>query len=473
MNKTYEIKDILQSAISEEEKEIADKSIGLALKAGASAVQVTLDKVKTEIYALLDGDIDNIRQTGDRAMSFNIYAGGKYGSFSTNRLELDSLEIFLKKAVQNVLMLASDPCRKLPNPKDTAKDAIRGDETGLCWYGYDSVPPEDKLEMAKRVSVFEEFSKDDPARGWKLVSEEVEYNNTLTDIYLINSDGLHCRRLETSFEVCSQVTIVNSKGNKYSDMWWDYGISPEKVAESDCGHKAVELAARKINPVKTDSGLRTMVVSNKLSGRFLQPVLSALGGRPIQQKASFLMDSLGKQIFSKGLNIIDLPREKGKCGATFFESDGRACIDREIITDGVVKEYFIGTYMSEKLGMAATSECPIRPTVRPFISDRITCPENIEPDKLTEKEIIELCGNGILITDLNGGNCNSATGDFSYGVEGFLFENGKVTSPIRSMLITGNIVELWKNLDIAGADPKEGLSRQVPTLAFRNVNFSA
>ena len=59
----------LKFIISEEEKALADKSIDLALEAGASAVQVTLDKARTEIYALLDGEIDNIRQTGDRAFS--------------------------------------------------------------------------------------------------------------------------------------------------------------------------------------------------------------------------------------------------------------------------------------------------------------------------------------------------------------------------------------------------------------------
>ena len=53
-----------------------------------------------------------------------------------------------------------------------------------------------------------------------------------------------------------------------------------------------------------------------------------------------------------------------------------------------------------------------------------------------EAEILGLCGSGILVTDFNGGNCNAATGDFSYGVEGLLFENGKVTSPICNMLIT-------------------------------------
>lgn len=126
-------------AISDAEREIADKSVQMALDAGASAVMVSLDKAKTEIYALLDGEIDNIRQTGDRSLTFNIYADGKYGTFSTNRFEEESLRDFLCKAVETVRMLVADPFRGLPDKKDLATDAVNGDEMGLCWYGYDSV----------------------------------------------------------------------------------------------------------------------------------------------------------------------------------------------------------------------------------------------------------------------------------------------------------------------------------------------
>ena len=94
-------------------------------------------------------------------------------------------------------------------------------------------------------------------------------------------------------------------------------------------------------------------------------------------------------------------------------------------------------------------------------------------NEIAQKDILELCGSGILVTDFNGGNCNSATGDFSYGVSGFLFENGNITSPIDSMLITGNMTDLWSNLLAAGSDPVPGMSRQVPTLAFRDVTFNA
>lgn len=465
----------LEYAITEEETRIADRSVALAVEAGASAVQVTLDKARTENYALLDGELDNIRQTGDRALTFKVYADGRYGVFSTNRLEESSIRDLLVKAVQNVRMLAPDRFRRLPAKEDTANDAVRGDEMGLVWYGYDTVTADEKLAMAKKVSVFAEFREAAPDRNWKVVSEEVEYNNTLTDTYLTNSDGIHCRHTETSFEVCAQVTVEDNAGDKYSGFWWDYSISPEKVRASDCGHKAVMQAVGQIGPVNADGGRHVMVVSNRIAGRLLQPVLDALGGRAIQQKSSFLTDSLGKQIFAKGLNIMDMPREKGKCGAILFEQDGRACLNREIITDGVVMEYFISTYMSGKLDMPATSECANRPVVKPFISSELVEGQDntSASGSIGEAEILGLCGSGILVTDFNGGNCNAATGDFSYGVEGLLFENGKVTSPICNMLITGNIVELWNNLIAAGNDPLDGMSRQVPTVAFKDVNFSS
>lgn len=615
MNKEFKMKESLDFAISDAEREIADKSVQMALDAGASAVMVSLDKAKTEIYALLDGEIDNIRQTGDRSLTFNIYADGKYGTFSTNRFEEESLRDFLCKAVETVRMLVADPFRGLPDKKDLATDAVNGDEMGLCWYGYDSVSRDEKLEMARRVSVFGKFSAPSSDRNWRVVSEEVEYNNTLSDTYLTSSDGCRCRQTETSFEVSSQVTVEDNDGNKYSGLWWDYGVSPEKVLSSECGKKAVEMAVMQIAPVNADKGKYTMVVSRLVSGRLLQPVLNALSSLSVYQKSSFLVDALGKQVFSKGLNVMDMPLEKGKSGAILFETDGRACRNREIITDGVVKENFTSIYMSRKLGIPPTSSCPNRPVLQPFVSEELLrgerggersgghcgvsgdgrdasglggdCGEvsgsglgavsgdgrgvelgavngggrgaelgavnggergvelgalnggergvelcvasggecgvelgaasgdrrgvelcvvnggergvergvvngggrgtelagglgaerGLKVDsfvnEIAQKDILDLCGSGILVTDFNGGNCNSATGDFSYGVSGFLFENGKITSPIDSMLITGNMTDLWSNLLAAGSDPVPGMSRQVPTLAFRDVTFNA
>ena len=84
-----------------------------------------------------------------------------------------------------------------------------------------------------------------------------------------------------------------------------------------------------------------------------------------------------------------------------------------------------------------------------------------------------MSGSGILVTGFNGGNCNGATGDFSFGIEGFAFSRGKITHPVREMLITGNILDLWSNLTAAGTDARRCTRWQIPTLAFDNVSFSA
>lgn len=79
---------------------------------------------------------------------------------------------------------------------------------------------------------------------------------------------------------------------------------------------------------------------------------------------------------------------------------------------------------------------------------------------------------GILVTGFNGGNCNSSSGDFSFGVEGFLIENGICVQPISEMNITGNMLQLWSQVAEIGNDPKMNSAYQIPSVMFDGVGFS-
>ena len=87
-------------------------------------------------------------------------------------------------------------------------------------------------------------------------------------------------------------------------------------------------------------------------------------------------------------------------------------------------------------------------------------------------EIMHECGTGIYVTGFNGGNCNPTTGNFSYGIEGFAFRNGKITHPVREMVITGNMLTLWSRLIHAGNDARACTRWQIPSLSFEKVDFS-
>jgi PmbA protein len=87
-------------------------------------------------------------------------------------------------------------------------------------------------------------------------------------------------------------------------------------------------------------------------------------------------------------------------------------------------------------------------------------------------QLISAQKRAILVTGFNGGNHNSSTGDFSFGIEGFLIENGVATQPVTEMNITGNLIELWKNLIETGNDPRLSSSYRIPSLVFADVSFS-
>lgn len=447
----------MEGILTPGEMAVARKALAQALGCGAQQCRITLSKSLLDLYGTLDGELDKVSHCLDRAMSVALFVDGRYGSFSTNRIDTEHVEAFVSKAVETVRMLAADPFRRLPAPERVCRDAADGNELGLCdLAGLGSMGPEKRWETALCASCFGKVEED----GFRLLSEEGEYSDSIADIYMIDSDGLECRQTDTSFEYGTEVTVEGPDGAKYSGYWWDASPRLAGLDVSGCSRKALARAVAKIGPRPHEGGAMNMVVESECASRLLSPVLNALGGFALQQKNSFLTDTLGQKVFSDMLTVRDLPREKGRCGARMFDSEGVATENRTIIENGVVRHYFVSTYIAAKTGLAPTVDDATRAVIAP------TCERD-------GKGLMELCGSGILVTGFNGGNCNPATGDFSYGIEGMAFEDGKITTPVHEMLITGNMKDLWNRLVAVGNDARPCMARQVPSLAFRDVDFSA
>jgi PmbA protein len=86
--------------------------------------------------------------------------------------------------------------------------------------------------------------------------------------------------------------------------------------------------------------------------------------------------------------------------------------------------------------------------------------------------LVKTVQKGILVTGFNGGNSNGTTGDFSFGIEGFLIENGEIVQPVSEMNITGNMLELWSNIGELGNDVNTSSSWLTPSVLFEGVDFS-
>ena len=441
-----------KALLTPQEIALARHCLEYARSQGADAVRITLTKSLLNLVGVLNGEVDKTSHALDRSLQLQLFAKGRFGSFSSNRLDKEGLEAFIREALDTVGMLEADSFRSLPSPERLAKDAVTGQELGLYDPACETLTAEARREMALGSVAW-------PQEG--LIAEEGEYSDSVFDSLTLDSQGLEARHTETSFEIGYESTVEDADGRHYSSYWWDAAPRLEDLQVKGCAQKAYERARDQRNPRSVPSGKYTLILDSECASKVVTPVLSALGGYSLQQKNSFLTGSLGKQLFPQGLTILDVPRTKGDTGCRLFDSEGVATREMPVIENGVVKTYFLNTYISRKMEMEPTIEDATRVKVMPFGGCR------------TQEEVLQKVKDGILVTGFNGGNSNPATGNFSYGIEGFVIKDGKRLHPVREMLITGNFLTLWNHLEVAADDARPCLSKLVPTLAFSDVDFSA
>ena len=439
------------------EVESAQMALDMVMKQGAQACRITMNFGIQNSFSALDGKLENLQNANDRNLYIQIISNGRYGAYSTNRLNKEELEKFISQAMHTTSYLTPDECRTLP-PKE------------ICWFGnedaleqYDpyimEMPPQRKKEIA--FEVMEEIY----GKNKKIVSVNTEYGDMLEYQYMIDSQGFEGDSLQSNFTVSAECS-VKGRGNARSEGWWyESALHYNKFNPAGCGTKALKRALDKLNPKDMEGGCMNMIVDNTCSSRVISPIFQALNGSNIQQQNSFLLNKKGEKVFSEKFTLKDNPHWRGMSGSRYFDGDGIATRPMDIIRNGVVQTYFINTYSANKMGCAPTVESA---SVPHFSLDEF--PEEMR--NLTHTEMMKIMDKGILVTGFNGGNCNGLTGDFSYGIEGFYFEGGEILFPVREMNISGNIVSLWRNLAMVGNDARTCSRWLIPSLAFENVEFT-
>jgi PmbA protein len=481
--------------ITQKELDFVREALGAAKAAGAQHARATLSKSEEDLVATLDGEVDRVTHCADRSLSLALFVDGRFGSFSTNKLDAGSLQAFIAKAVETVREVAPDPFRTLPDPARCCRDALTGDELGLVDPTRNTLTPAARQQLALDASVLASLHGSQPLETsfgphrcaslavppltmprvagfpgaaaaatapteYQIISEEGEYSDSIYETVVMDTNGLCCLHRESSFDYGVEITI-ESGGEKYSGYWWGASSHLAELDAPACGRKALERAVGQIGSEPAPSGKYTAVIDAEMASKLVSPLLRALSAYSIQQNNSFLMDSVGRQLFPDGFTLLDVPRIPGQTCSKYFDSEGIATAEAPVIERGVVKQYFVNTYMANKMGIAPTVEDATRPKVLPWPCAGLDC-----------AAILERCGSGILVTDFNGGNSNPVTGDFSYGIEGYLFEDGRIVRPVSGMLMTGNFLKLWSRLLAAGDDARPCQTKLVPTLAFAEVDFS-
>jgi PmbA protein len=432
---------------------IAQSCIELSAKKGANATSADVYQVRQVEFLWRDGSPETVTESTTRGVQLDLYVDGRYARVSTSDLRPAALEALIGDTVEVARSLAEDPYRGLPDPALYEGQAKL--DLGLEDLRYDELTMDHRRKLAEEAEAGARSVKGSDA----ILSVTTGVSDTLTERFLVNSNGFSGGSRSTVFSVSAEVSVKDQDGRRPEEssdaVSRRFAELPKGVS---IGRDAGERSMARLGSRKGESAVMPMVVDNRCAGRMVGMLMGPLSGSSLQQKRSFLEGKLGAAVFGDKITIFDDPLVAGGLGSRLWDSEGIAAKRRPLIAGGVLKSYYVDTYYGRKLGIPPTSG---------RASNLSWDTGDRDPDAL----IAEI-DDGVFVTGFLGGNSNGLTGDFSLGVRGFRIRDGNLAEPVAEMNISGNHLEFWKRLAAIGNDPYRYSSLRTPTLVFDGVSFA-
>lgn len=436
---------------NKERLELAEWTIDFALKSGADEAGAFISNSRDIEIEYRNKQLDKLQESTQNSLSLQLYTNHRYSSHSTSDLRKDELKKFIQEAVSATKYLSEDQFRSLPDPKyyPTQTDV----DLKLKDSAYDKVQSDERVKLAS------EIEKVAMAESDKIISTTAGYYDSYYENVRVHSNGFKGESSGTVFSAGAEVTVKDESGGRPEDWFYATTRYKKEIPPAEIlGKEAVKRALRKIGQKKIESGSYTMLVENRASAQLLSVFSGAISARSIQQKSSFLDGMLNKKIASDKLTVIDNPFLEKGMNSRLFDGEGIAAKKRVIIDKGILKCYYVDNYYGKKLGWEPNGGST---------SNLI-----LECGDKSFDELLKTIDKGIIINGFIGGNSNSTTGDFSFGIVGLYVENGQIIKPINEMNISGNAKEVWNQLVELGNDPYMYSSVRIPSLLFDGIQFS-
>jgi len=215
------------------------------------------------------------------------------------------------------------------------------------------------------------------------------------------------------------------------------------------------VGARKVSTARVPVLFEAPVASGLL-GHFV----AAVSGGSLYRKSSFLLDSLGKPVFAASVQIHDRPHVPKGLASSPFDDEGVATHTRDVVHDGVLQGYFLGSYSARKLGMRSTGNAGGNHNL------------SMDPTDGDLAALLKAMGRGLLVTDLLGQGVNMVTGDYSRGAAGFWIENGEISHPVQEITVAGNLKDMYRNIAAIGSDVVVRGSRQCGSVLIEGMTVA-
>lgn len=407
-----------------------DRINNLALKKGASECDSLIIDNSNNQVTIRNNKLEQSESSREKAFGIRVIVGKKQSMISSTDFNDDNINLIVDKAINMAKLSPDDPFIGLCDPEN-----IDENNTDLDLYDDTELEHDKLVELAKATEEYALSSENITN------SEGAECSQGKSIFAIANSKGFRTSMKSSRFSLGVSAIASSSNG---MEVDYDYSVvrhfedlkSPEKI-----GKEAARRAASKLNPKKIPSTEASIIYPRRMSSSLLGEFASAINGAAIARNTSFLKDMMGKEIFSKHINIVDDPLIKRGQKSRFFDVEGLKARKTTLVNNGVLSSWILDLRSSRQLGLDSTAHASRGIASAPYPSNSNLYMENGE---ISEEDLIKSVKKGLIITDLFGGGVNLLTGDYSQGAAGLWIENGEIQYAVSEITIASNLIDMFK-----------------------------
>ena len=418
LKSTDELSDIMQQVLERARAHGAtDASVAVNHDSGFS-VDVRMREVETVTFS------------EDRGVGVTVYIGSRKGSASSSDTSPHALDAMVAAAIDIAGVSAADPCFGLPD-----RGLLNAQYANLDLFHPWAITPPEAIEMALQCEAH--------ALGLDKRISNSDGVNVSTYLFchgFANSHGFEGIVQSSRHSMSCSLIATDDDRMQRDDDYTTARNAMHLVGRDALAASAVERVTSRLNPRLLKTKKMPVLFSSRLSGGLIGSFIGAISGSNLYRKHSFLMDSVGQQIFPAGIRIHEQPYLLGALGSSPFDSEGVPTRNNVFVEDGRVCQYVLGSYSARKMGLATTANSGgvFNLTVDPTAGD------------LTD--VLKKMGTGLLVTELMGDGANGLTGDYSRGASGFWVEGGALQYPVEGITVAGNLKDMFRGIVAIGRD---------------------
>lgn len=418
-------------------EDLVDTALAHAKKLGATDAGAEASEGCGLSVSVRKGELENVERNRDKSLGVTVYMGNRRGNASTSDFSRAAIEQTVQAAFDIARFTAEDPMAGLPDAQDIVSPAAAARDLDLFhpWI----ISSEQAAELAR---VTEEAALKTDRRITN--SEGASVSAQQSHFFSAHTHGFRGGYASSRHSI--SVSPIAGRGNDMQrDYWYSSQRHPDDLASPlAIGRYAAERALSRLKARKIATTECPVLFESPLAAGLLGALVQAISGGALYRKSSFLLDSLGKQVLPKHIDILEDPFVMRGKGSSPFDEEGVQVKPRCVVEAGRVQGYFLSSYSARKLGMKTTGNAGGSHNL--ILTSRQTrAGDNLDA-------MLEKLGTGLFVTELMGQGVNYVTGDYSRGASGFWVENGRIAFPVHEITIAGNMKDMLKGIQAVGAD---------------------